>query len=165
MDTTGVFVSGEERLNGWAPRGLSLVRDFLTYRKKRARVAEVEGSRGMLSADVLSSPTGPTLAEDDAFDERQKALLGRILELWRTAPSASEIMLLRSQNGTPEFDDPARLNGTCVPARLAATVDYQPKTPAVLKAGWLLVPDAAGTRWVRHFAELRQPYLHLYAAD
>jgi len=165
MDTMSVFVSGEEALNGWAPRGLSLVRDFLELRKKRRRVAEVEGARGMLSLDVLSPPSRPTLMDGEELDGPRKALLGKVLELWQAGPSASEIMLLRSQNGSPEFDNHAQGNDAIEPPRLAATVDHQPKTPAVLKAGWLLTPDAPGNRWVRRFAELRRPYLHLYAAD
>ena len=166
MDTSGVFVSGEETLNGWAPRGLSLVRDFIEFRKKRRRVAEVEGARGLLSFDVLSPPSGPTLAEGEELGEQRRALLERVLELWRTGPSLSEIVLLRSQNGTPDADHVhTQSNGPSEPVRLAATVDHHPKSPALLKAGWILTPDAPGTRWVRRFAELRRPYLHLYAAD
>ncbi|TKA76006.1 hypothetical protein B0A55_06677 [Friedmanniomyces simplex] len=165
MDTMGVFVSGEEGLNGWAPRGLSLVRDFLAFRKRQRRVAEVEAARGLLSLDSLAPPTRSTLAEGEELDEGRKTLVAKILELWQIAPSASEIMLLRSQTGTPE-QDCAATNGTATsPARLAATVDHHPKTPGVLKSGWLLTPDASGTRWIRRFAELRQPYLHLYASD
>ncbi|KAK0862059.1 hypothetical protein LTS02_007425 [Friedmanniomyces endolithicus] len=162
MDTRDVFVSGEEGLNGWAPRGLSLVRDFLALRKRQRRVAEVEAAKGSLSLDALSPYAQSTLAEGEEFDERQKTLIAKMLELWQVAPSASEIMLLRSQTCTPEQEH-ATANGT--PALLAATVDYHPKTPGVLKAGWLLTPDASGTRWIRRFAELRQPYLHLYASD
>ncbi|KAK3639968.1 hypothetical protein LTR56_012142 [Elasticomyces elasticus] len=164
MDTTSVFVSGEEALSGWAPRGLSLVRDFLAFRKRQRRIAEVEAARGLLSLDVLSPPYGPILAEGEEFGDRRRCLLQRVAELWRTAPSASEIMLLRSQMGTPEQDH-ASTNNTNKPSLLAAIVDYHPKTPAALKAGWLLMPDPTGARWVRHFAELRRPYLHLYASD
>lgn len=160
MDTTGVTVQGEEVLNGWAPRGLSLVRDFLSFRKKLRRVGEVEVARGLLSLDALSPPSRPTLADGEEMGERQRQILEKYLDLWQTAPSASEIMLLRSQTTTPDLDAPE--NGTSSATPLAATVDHNPKTPSVLKAGWLLTPDTAGNRWVRRFGELRQPYLHIY---
>jgi kinesin family protein 1 len=38
-----------------------------------------------------------------------------------------------------------------------------PKNPAVLKGGYLLVPNADSTRWVKRFVELRRPYLHVHS--
>ena len=58
-------------------------------------------------------------------------------------------------------------NGDSEPAppRLAAVVEHTPKTPALLKGGWLLHPDPAGKRWIRRYVELRRPYLHLYSSE
>lgn len=49
MNTLHRYVKGEEYLNGWTPRGVSLVRDYLTAKKRRTRVAEVETAKGFLS--------------------------------------------------------------------------------------------------------------------
>lgn len=38
-----------------------------------------------------------------------------------------------------------------------------PKNPVLLRKGAVLTADATGTRWVRRHAELRRPYLHLFA--
>ncbi|KAK5117600.1 hypothetical protein LTR62_005022 [Meristemomyces frigidus] len=171
LDTMHVPVAGEEVLDGWAPRGLSLVRDFLEHRKRLRRVAELEAARGWLSLDALSSPARAVVAEGDEYSDRQKDLLTRMLELWQTTPSASELMLLRSQNATPDLEP----NGTLSQStRLSATVDPHTKHPTILKSGWLLSPSTTpltttndttepSPRWIRRYAELRKPYMHLYS--
>jgi len=50
MNTLQRYVKGEEYLGGWTPRGVSLVRDYLTARKRRIRIAEVENAKGFLSS-------------------------------------------------------------------------------------------------------------------
>ncbi|KAK5126989.1 hypothetical protein LTR85_008348 [Meristemomyces frigidus] len=165
MDTTSEYISGEEMLSGWAPRGVSLIRDFLQLRKRQKRIAEIEAARGLLSLSVLSPPTKAAVPEGEALGERQQTLVRKVLDLWTTRPSAGEIMLLRTATGSPE-QDKAPTNGHIEaprePAPLAAIVEAHPKTPALLKGGWLLSPDASGTRWIRRYVELRRPYLHLY---
>ncbi|KAK4545681.1 hypothetical protein LTR36_002635 [Oleoguttula mirabilis] len=168
MDTTGEYISGEEMLSGWAPRGLSLIRDFLQLRKRQKRIAEIEAARGFLSLSVLSPPAKATMSEGEALGERQQALVRKVLSLWKTTPSASEIMLLRSTSGSPEQSDThlnGHIDGPIEPAPLAAIVESHPKTLALLKGGWLLSPDPTGTRWIRRYVELRRPYLHLYDSN
>ncbi|KAK4560818.1 hypothetical protein LTR86_005398 [Recurvomyces mirabilis] len=165
MDTLHIPVAGEEVLDGWAPRSLSLVRDFLEHRKRMQRIGELEAARGWLSLEALSPPVRATVAEGEGYSARQLQLLNKMLELWQTASSASELMLLRSQNATPDIDSSSYTDGTSQPKRLAATVDHIPKSPAVLKSGWLLTPSPMNNaQWIRRFAELRRPYMHLYDA-
>ena len=182
MDTTGEYISGQEMLSGWAPRGVSLVRDFIQQRAKQIRVREIEGARGVLSLSVLSPPVRPVIVDgeaemQEAIDEKQKVLLMKFLDLWRTKThSAADIMLLRSDVEAPD-PNAGRANGINAsstngdatsdptPPPLAAIVEHTPKTPALLKGGWLLSPDAAGTRWIRRYVELRRPFLHLYSSE
>ncbi|KZF23746.1 kinesin family protein [Xylona heveae TC161] len=56
MNTQHDYVKGEELLTGWAPRGVSLVRDYIAARKRRRRVAEIETARGVLTSKALSPP-------------------------------------------------------------------------------------------------------------
>ena len=172
MDTTGEYISGEEMLSGWAPRGVSLVRDYIQHKNKQRRVKEIEATRGVSSFSSISPRMKPAAVNDDSgeelIDERQKMLLAKFLDIWRTrSHSAADIMLLRSDIDTP----PSRLrtngsaNGRTEPPPLAAVVEHLPKTPALLKGGWLLSPDASSTRWIRRYVELRRPYLHLYSSE
>lgn len=173
MDTTQVYVSGEEMLSGWAPRGISLIRDFVGQRKKQRRIAEIEAARGGLKVGWLEAPLQPAAVATAPWDARQKMLVEKVLASWRTAPSVGEIMLLRSQTGTPDSTSmlPRKSGGDETERRqqaappLTAVIEHHVKTPSVLKSGWLLAPDAAGARWIRRFAELRRPYLHLYSAE
>nr|POF26161.1 kinesin-like protein [Quercus suber] len=175
MDTTGEYISGEEGLSGWAPRSVSIVRDYLALRKKLQRALELEAARTILGSAASQTPQAAEIEDIERIDERQKNVLEKIIELWQTAPKASDILLLGSNTDSPvpgamNPSDESNPNGgvtpdVAAPASLAATVDYHHKTPTVLKAGWLLIPDTAGSRWVRRYVELRRPYLHLYSSE
>ena len=168
MDTTGEYISGEEMLSGWAPRGISLIRDFIDLRRRQRRTAEIEAAKGVLSLGALTPPMGPTSTTDEEEpSESQKALLQKFLDVWLTETPKSDALLLRSNTTTPEpshaIDENHPDQGP--PPALAAQVEHHPKTPSVLKSGWLLSPDSSGTRWVKRFCELRRPYLHLYSSE
>jgi kinesin family protein 1 len=60
MNTIHRYVKGEEYLAGWTPRGVSLVRDFITAKRRRTRVAEVENAKGFLSSLPVTRNATPT---------------------------------------------------------------------------------------------------------
>ncbi|SMQ46309.1 unnamed protein product [Zymoseptoria tritici ST99CH_3D7] len=171
MDTSTDYISGEETLTSWAPRSTSLVKDYMTLRKRQRRIAEIESARGVLAWGALSPPSKAQRAEGETLTEPQQALLKRVLGLWQTSPSPSEMMLLLSNTGSPERGAAFANGGSkdaseeSDPVPLAATVETHLKSPTVLKAGWLLCPDLAGSHWVRTYVELRRPYLHLYSKE
>ena len=105
------YISGEEMLSSWAPRGVSLIRDYMELRKKLTRVSEIEAARGVLSLAALEPPTKGETPGTDGFNEHQKELVERILGLWQTGPTAGEFMLLRSNTESPEHGV-AFANGT-----------------------------------------------------
>ncbi|KAJ8067570.1 hypothetical protein OCU04_004910 [Sclerotinia nivalis] len=49
-----------------------------------------------------------------------------------------------------------------IPQHLA-TISQIKKNPTLIKGGYLLVPSADSTKWIRRFVELRRPYLHIHA--
>lgn len=169
MDTTGDYISGQEGLSSWAPRGVSLVRDFMNLRKLRHRSAEIEAARGALGSSALLPPANSQRLEGVEMNEHQKGLAIKILEMWKTGPTISETLLLHSNIDSPEDGAPATTGGAVdedqEPVALAATVETQLKSPTVLKAGWLLAPDSSGKRWEKTFVELRRPFLHLYGGN
>ncbi|KAK6431248.1 hypothetical protein LTR95_012592 [Oleoguttula sp. CCFEE 5521] len=174
MDTTQDYISGQEGLTGWAPRGVSLLRDFIELKRRRRRTAEVESAKVVITTMGLSSPTDRMEVDDIAdLSEEQRSLLQRSLELWQAKAHDSELLILRSKSSTsdllpiltPNGSSSSDGNGSAhdfFPALLAPTVLPLHKSPQVLKAGYLLSPNAQGTRWQRHYIELRRPYLHLY---
>jgi kinesin family protein 1 len=174
MDTTGEYISGQEMLSSWAPRGVSLIRDFMNLCKQQRRTAEIESARGILSMGALSPPVRATEVNDEPLGDKQTALLQKYVDLWQTSPSAGEIMLLQADVESPRRSartsngsDIAKTDGEDEDklTPLAAVVERHLKSPTILKAGWLLCPDPAGKHWVRTYVELRRPYLHLFSKE
>ena len=167
MSTKQDYVKGEEMLNGWTPRGVSLVQDYINERKQKRKMNEVETVRSVLGKRALVVPKSAS-SGNEQYDERQQALLRKVLELWTTKRDPEE-MILTSDNVEPPrngaaFARRASQNGsTNSRPTLVASVRHIPKNPTLLKGGYLLVPDETNTRWTRRYVELRRPYLHLYS--
>lgn len=98
--------------------------------------------------------------KEPEMPEREWHLLERCIKLWTRYPDP----LLRILAPT-NTDPPA--NGltpeATAPPSLVTTIIKVPKNPAVLKGGYLLVPNSSATRWVKRFVELRKPYLHIHS--
>ncbi|KAK4203795.1 putative kinesin-like protein unc-104 [Triangularia verruculosa] len=123
---------------------------------------------------TTEEPT-PSLEEEkpiSEYDEQQTALLNRCLKLWQRYPD-STLKLISPENTDPPEDGVASENNPNgngngadhhygVPTFIA-TVIRVPKNPSILKSGYLLVPNADSTRWVKRFVELRRPYLHIHS--
>lgn len=167
MNTRDDYIKGEEQLSGWTPRGVSLVRDYISLQKRRQRISEIEIARSVLSSRALT--TFPLSRSNSALDDRQKALLERTISLWKTKKAPAEIILNPTNlepptNGAAFAPQPPSPSPTRSPS-LVATVRFVPKNPDLLKSSYLLTPDPTNTRWIRRFVELRKPYLHIYSAE
>jgi kinesin family protein 1 len=169
MNTLDDYIKGEEQLAGWTPRGVSLVRDFIDIEKRRRRISEVETARSVLSSKALTVPNMASTASDPDLDERQKALLGRVVNLWQTKKAPAEIILNQTNLEPPSNGAAfAPRSPSPMPAptpSLTATVRFVSKNPNLMKSSYLLTPDNTNTRWIRRFVELRKPYLHVYSTD
>jgi kinesin family protein 1 len=167
MNTKDDYVKGEEQLAGWTPRGVSLVRDFIDIEKRRRRIAEIETARSVLSSKALSIPSSALASnKHKELDETQKALLQRMIDLWKTKKAPAEI-ILNPTNLEPPRNGAAFARRSSSPSpsptpSLTATVRFVSKNPNLMKASYLLTPDPTNTRWIRRYVELRKPYLHIY---
>ncbi|KAK4646429.1 hypothetical protein QC761_210390 [Podospora bellae-mahoneyi] len=121
---------------------------------------------------TTEEPTPPLEEEKPVseYDDRQTALLNKCLKLWQRYPD-STLKLISPENTDPPEDGVATENNPngngneyhySAPT-FVATVIRVPKNPSVLKGGYLLVPNADSTRWVKRFVELRRPYLHIHS--
>jgi kinesin family protein 1 len=169
MNTRDDYIKGEEQLAGWTPRGVSLVRDFIDIEKRRRRISEVETARSVLSSKALTVPNMATTASTPELDERQKALLERVINLWQTKKAPAEI-ILNPTNLEPPSNGAAFAPRSPSPMpvstpSLTATVRFVSKNPNLMKSSYLLTPDTTNTRWIRRFVELRKPYMHVYSTD
>ncbi|EAQ85881.1 hypothetical protein CHGG_07134 [Chaetomium globosum CBS 148.51] len=255
MNSQHDYVKGEENLTAWTPRGVSLVADYISSRKKRRMMAEIAAVQTFLKkigfqdetngveepegdelrpppinsdadsiAELLKddtpepspvaspeptegnehtegddipqpsetangeqNPAIPSPPEEPQPDQQQidlqnhqTHLLTRCVNLWQRYPDPS-LQILSPRNTDPPEDGVAPPSGgsgdttasspsASAPAPAPppqptsiATVVRVPKNPAVLKGGYLLVPNADATRWVKRFVELRRPYLHVHS--
>ncbi|KAL6231257.1 hypothetical protein BDW75DRAFT_220620 [Aspergillus navahoensis] len=181
MNTQNDYVKGEEFLTKWAPRKVSLVRDYITSRRRRRRIADLNAAKGALSANSLTvaSPPGsgrstPLRAQEP---DRRVKLLQKYVDLWIARTDPVDAILIRGNTEPPERGaafatrgksssrDDTKGNqeqGSLTP-RFYATVQTLPKNPSASKTGHLLMPDDTYTHWARRFVELRLPYLHIYS--
>jgi kinesin family protein 1 len=187
MNTQHEYVKGEEGLTNWTPRTVSLVRDFIASQKRRRLLVQVEATKVFLSRHP-NLDLSPKEAEVDEVDEHipavetdaeteeptplteeQKALLEKVLASWPRTKDPTSTLLLQSNTEPPSsgvltpplFTDSE--SDTQNSLRLMATITPVRKNPEVLKGGYLLVPSADSTKWIRRFVELRRPYLYLHS--
>lgn len=152
MDSQHTYVRGEETLENWRPRGISIIHDYIKAQQRRQRTADVETTRLFLSRHHPDTPT----PKQPLSSEQQQALLQRCLSLWLSSPSPTPSTPLLSPSSQTLLPSP--------PPLLHPTIHPHPKNPTVLKSAYLLLPTRhPPLLWHRHFAELRPPYLHLYA--
>ncbi|KAK4193125.1 putative kinesin-like protein unc-104 [Podospora australis] len=107
--------------------------------------------------EVPSPPTPPP-----EYDERQTTLLTRCLKLWQRYPD-SALKILSPENTDPPENGISDAEAHHSTPSFVATVIRVPKNPSVLKGGYLLVPNADSTKWMKRFVELRRPYLHIHS--
>lgn len=161
MDSQQTYVKGEENLGNWKPRGVGLLRDYILSQQSRKRVAEVEATKVFLRRHRSRLPSPPPSTE---LTSTQKSLIEKCLKLW-TLISNKPPSLTLSSTGTSSSSAPMQSQPQPKPDAplLTATIHRHPKNPILLKSSFLLTPNPTSHAWTRHFAELRPPYLHLYA--
>lgn len=173
FDTQSSYVKGEETLEGWAPRGVSLVKDFLDNRRKRQRAADVERTKGSGIPGGLYVKASPSDESMEQLDDRQRESLNKIIGAWKTQERMDDA-IITSENTEPPVNGAAfapvptaaaanSTDGQTATQPLQASMRFVPKNPNVLKSGFMLMPDTDNTRWVRRHLELRRPYLHVHS--
>lgn len=155
MNSQNSYIKGEENLSNWKPRGVSLVQDFVKSQRRRQHASDVEAARVFLRR--RDRPPNLQLASEQVDDHHQ-SLIQKCLDLWTISSQAPRN--LRSPR-IPSTLPSSPLASS--PPRLRPVVLSVAKNPSVLKSSYILLPSSSSRCWQRHFAELRPPYLHIYA--
>jgi kinesin family member 1 len=188
MDTVRDYVNGEELLGNWAPRRISLIRDFMAARRRQRRVEEIEAARAALGNRKLSvkNGAGSRVPSPARPDSRQEELLRKYVALWlKPTADPKGALFLRDDAAFPaatpavhrpppldEGSSSANPSPTKQPVgkpRYIATVTQIPKNVTSLKSGYLLMPSDhhdpshAHMQWKRRFVDLRAPYLLIHS--
>ena len=161
LDSQQTYIKGEETLVNWKPRGVGLVRDFSESQKRRLRVAEIDAAKVFLGRQLQENPAR-SLGEQKSPSFHREDLLKKYLGIWTRNLSSclsSASSQLASEPETPNLAAPPL-------PRIHSIIHHVPKNPSVLKSSYILAPTTSPSqplRWQRHFAELRPPYLYIYA--
>ncbi|KAI4177920.1 MAG: hypothetical protein LQ343_000004 [Gyalolechia ehrenbergii] len=167
LDSQQDYVKGQEVLSDWKPRGSGLVREFYEDQRRRRRVREVEAAKLSLDRQGLVAPMAAATHNASTLSNEQEQLVRKCLHLWKSTSASSSAFAPSQHPKDSEGSD--RSTGPMPPAsvpRLQAFIHFVPKNPSVLKSSYILAPTRSTTqplRWQRHFAELRPPYLYIYA--
>jgi kinesin family protein 1 len=76
MNTQNDYVKGEEALSNWAPRGVSLIRDYIAARRRKVRLGELEKAQGLLSRVEFPKSSKPVLKNGDANSNASSEVKG-----------------------------------------------------------------------------------------
>ncbi|ATY64151.1 kinesin family [Cordyceps militaris] len=99
MNSQHDYVKGEENLDSWNPRGVSLVSDFILARKKRRRVAEIGAVHTVLNVLGIDPSGQPhtEASEPEPEPEIQKPVLPNDDDLLHDTPETSQVPSLEEE--------------------------------------------------------------------
>lgn len=69
MNSQHDYVKGEENLSNWVPRGVSLIADYISARKKKRRITEIAAAQLFLKKIGLPEPKNPPEDDDHSDDD------------------------------------------------------------------------------------------------
>lgn len=98
MNSQHDYVKGEEDLTAWTPRGVSLISDYISARKKRRRIAEIGAMQNFLKKIGLpeSRPQVNAAGQDENGDipppKSRDDDMDSIDELLQETPDASQVL-------------------------------------------------------------------------
>ncbi|KAH7912466.1 hypothetical protein BJ138DRAFT_1004364 [Hygrophoropsis aurantiaca] len=161
LDTSEKYVRGEELLNSWKPRGISVVQDYSRLVLTERRAADVQAVRVILA----SSPPISRSESATAIWGSEQALK-KALDLWQKRfGHAGEIILSQvpsdSDNSAALGKSPSREPPESV--KLNSCTNLIPQSDGPTKRGHLMIlTDAGRDIWEKRWFVLRRPYLHVY---
>ncbi|ETN37251.1 uncharacterized protein HMPREF1541_08242 [Cyphellophora europaea CBS 101466] len=180
MDTSKDYVNGEELVGSWSPRGISLVKDYISARRKRRQMQDIESAKATLGIKRLTVAGGKSKSRTPSPAEppnaREEDLLRRFAAVWSRRGfelshpifgESSSDSSTSNTNGGGDTQPAADANGRKI--KYIAAVANIPKNPVSLKSGYLLTPsdtldpDHASMQWKRRFVDLRSPYLMIHS--
>lgn len=111
MNSQHDYVKGEETLTAWTPRGVSLISDYITARKKRRRIAEIGAMQNFLKK--IGPPEPRVQVNSDSHEDgdivpprSRDDDLDSIDELLQETPDASQVLEV-----VYDLDAPNEANG------------------------------------------------------
>ncbi|KAF9242944.1 hypothetical protein BU15DRAFT_86709 [Melanogaster broomeanus] len=157
LDTSEKYVRGEEVLQNWKPRGMSVVEDYNRLVKTERRAADVRAVRVVLASS-------PSMSRPD------QAGSAKTTSLWQKRfGHPDEILLSQVPSDTEKYTSAAKATTSKAPiesVKLNSTVTLVPRSDGPTKRGYLLIlTNASQDTWDKRWFVLRRPYLHIYTSS
>ncbi|KAK9346429.1 hypothetical protein V1522DRAFT_404408 [Lipomyces starkeyi] len=150
LSIQSTYISGEEYLGTWKPRGVSLVEQYTAARNLRIKRAELDHMNTVLCyVNVKDFPH----SDSETFDDRQVRLLVMVLNLWKR-----NFRYERARSTSPN----SYLANPQAGMKYVADVRQVSKSSTSVKGGYAWMPDDAMQSWERRYIDFRRPYLHVY---
>ncbi|KAL2258028.1 hypothetical protein VTK26DRAFT_8805 [Humicola hyalothermophila] len=144
MNSQHDYVKGEENLTAWTPRGVSLVADYISARKKRRMMAEVaatqsflkrigfryEQSNGVDGHEEVDLPPPPVISDADSIAELLKDDDPPAEESTESSPPSSEQQQQQQQQQQqPQSSSDADPNSAPQPPTEPTSEKQEPQPP------------------------------------
>lgn len=168
MDTSSVYVRGEENLKGWQPKGISLVSEHQSQLARLKELEQVEKTKHYLKIrEHLGSNKKATLLSSSSKDN----LINRCINLWKfqmstfersfenaVIPQAPPTVTTLMNHGISKAD---YSYPRCVPEVHDVT---SKNTGPSVKRGYIQLSEYEGL-WRKFYVVLKRPYLYFYYSD
>ncbi|KAH0839542.1 hypothetical protein J3R83DRAFT_428 [Lanmaoa asiatica] len=164
LDTSEIYVRGEEALQDWKPRGISVVEDYDRLVKTERRAADVQAVRVVLASSRAMSRPPPSEFAVWGSD----TLLQKTITLWQKRfGHPNEIVLSQVPSETDRPTPTSKASRPCDnTVKLNSTVTLVPRSDGPTKRGHLFIlTDASHDTWGKRWFVLRRPYLHMYTGS
>ncbi|XP_048586987.1 kinesin-like protein unc-104 isoform X2 [Nematostella vectensis] len=185
VDTSNMYVRGEENLKGWRPKGPSLIDEHQKQLDRFDRILEVCKARHILSlADNLrssptSSPATPNLQELFSPSSCDSGGLSRysLASSCLSVCPLSCLQLLTRRGCMKNFEQIIGSSPASSSRSLSSADDdrradlYLPdmrevrKNPVVSSKGYLYIMEDNSCRWKRCYVVVRKPYVLFYTHE
>jgi kinesin family protein 1 len=151
MSSRHDYVKGEEHLNSWAPRGVSLVTDFIGAKKKRRRIAEIGIMQTILGKLGMDGAAEQPSSEPEAESSPElKPIIPNDDDLLNDTPDTSQAPSIHEdidinevrEEGEGEGEDTIKVNGPSVVS------EYDERQTELLEKSlklWKKYPDPLST--------------------
>ena len=174
LDTSRGHINGEELLGKWTPRGISLVKDYISARRKTKQMRDIETAKATLGLKRLGVKSRSRTTSPSEPSSSQEELLKKFVAIWRK-PGFELSNPIFEDNSEDTNGNPRRgLSSSVRPSsrrktKYVATVTNVHRNSISLKSGYLLMPSETydpsheSMQWKRRFVDLRSPYLFVYS--
>ncbi|WVO17419.1 hypothetical protein L204_105111 [Cryptococcus depauperatus] len=161
LDTSGKHVKGQETLQGWKPRSISLLDDWQMMVKAQRGLGEVAITKAVLEILGEDNSLGNGVKKSE---EEEKELEEKYVALWRKA--IENRIKIDIKKESPEEEAVSAKLRKLLPdlePKPVPIVTLQPIVKNIIKSGNLnLLRNSQADTWEKLFFVLKSPYLHVH---